>query len=263
MRFVNRIFGKNKKIKKIGEKENIKKYYEHTLLDLSEPLFPIVPTDFGEVKPEDAHYSIALMRSQGEIDFYNPSIEYLNQVKELIKEHSDLYSPYWWLAEYYTIKNRYNDAIEIINAGLLNAGIKSFLAFAMGWINLKQSNPIAIGWYMQSCLLATEQVLPYLLTGIVAYEVGNENLYWRLFNAKDIVMVGMKRSPNDEAKIKELILKTNKEELSLALNRFEKNMDNYLPNEEDISKSPDSRSIFLNKEWDNYVEKARKKLLRL
>ncbi len=254
---------KNTKSESVKTQENMLIFDKLTLIDLCEPLFSFVQTDFGDVKPEDAHYSLALMRSQGKIDFYNPTNEYLKQVKKLIKQHPDLYSPYWWLAEYYTVKNRFTDAIEIISNGLSRASIKSFLAFAMGWINLKRSNPIAIGWYMQSCLLATEQVLPYLLTAIAASEVGNEKLYWRLFNAKDVVMNGMKRSPNDEEKIKELILKIDKKELSLALDRFETNLDYYLPKENDIPKSLDSRSIFLNKEWDNYVDKARIKLLRL
>ncbi len=234
-----------------------------SIMDLGEPLFPVVQTDFGDVNPEDAHYSIALMRSQGKVDFQNPSNEYLKQVKKLIKKHPDLYSPYWWLAEYFTVNNRFTDAIEILNSGLSNARIKSFIAFAIGWVNLKQSDPIAIGWYMQSCVLATEQVLPYLLISTVALEVGNENLYWRLFNAKDIVMTGMKRSPNDEAKIKELVLRTDKNELSLALDRFETHMDDYLPHENDIPKLLDSRSIFLGAKWDDYVETARRKLLRL
>lgn len=257
MAIVDKIFGK-KEIEVVMRKINVDNL---SIFDLSEPLFPVVPTPFylEEDSPLNPIYD---MRGGAGIDLHNPSREYLVKIEELIKEYPHHNLPYYWLAEPYIVQSQYKKAAEIIKEGFLKVANRSLLAFTMGTINLRQSNPIAIGWYMQSCLLATNEFIPYILCAVVAQIIGDDRLYWRLLNAGDVIEIG-KRVPADEEKIKILTRQANNEELSQALKRFESNMNGFLPKDTDIPKDSMSRDVFLWKEVNDYVVDTRLKLLRM
>ncbi|HEO66118.1 MAG TPA: HEAT repeat domain-containing protein, partial [Spirochaetes bacterium] len=185
------------------------------------------------------------------------------------QKHPKLYLPYTWLSEPLFQDGDYEVASEIIEEGLSKAEIKSYLAMLMGWIKYKECDlEKALGWFMQSCLLATEQVMPYILCAAASDEFGYNKLSCRLLNAKDVIDTSMKESPQDEAAIRRVSQECDIKKLRSAFGKFEKYLDPYLPGENDIPKYPDydSRGIFLSSrslDKDGYVRRAKAKLLRL
>ena len=230
-------------------------------MDLCNPLFPVVPNYSDMIDSDSPFYEIALLRAQGKVDFNNPSMEYRNKIDKLIEKYPDEYLPYSWLAYDYAYKKEYDSALEVTISGLSKSKNKSCLAFILGDILKIKSNPAAIGWYLQSCLLANDDVTPYLFCAIISQQIGNDALYWRLLNAADVIDNSMKRSQEGE-NMRNLVRKSDMKELSLAFKKFETNMNDFLPDEHEIPKSSSERSVFLSVELD-YCEVARKQLLRL
>jgi len=231
--FLEKILGKKKNegIMKKVDVENI------SIIDLCAPLFQVVPTPFY-LEEDSPLKHIWDMRMNIDFDYQNPSPKYKAVLEKLIKKYSHEEKLYYWLAEPYIERGQYKKAMDIIKDGFSKVDNRCLLANTMGNIYLLQSNPIAIGWYMQSCLLATIQFLTYKYCAVVAKEIGNENLYWRLRNAGDVI--DTKFSPDNEEKIRILTHLANKGELTRALKIFETNMDEFLPKAEDIPKDGES-----------------------
>ena len=231
-----------------------------SLLDLGKPLFPIVAyTDLEREKENSPLSPLLKMRASPTFDSRKPSQEFLNEAERLIRHYPQFDIPYYWLASYYIVLGQYAKAEALLQYGMNNVSNRSLLATVTGTLELRQSRPIAIGWFMQACLLATIEFMPYRLCAVVAEAVGNEAFYWRLRNAAEIMST--KYSPSDENEITNLVGLADKEELLQALKIFESNMQDFLPGDSDIPKEKKKREVFLSIKQD-YLRKARAQLLR-
>lgn len=233
---------------------------ELSLLDLSKPLFPIVAyADLERGKENSPLSPLLKMRASPTFDSRNPSQEFLNEAERLIRHYPQFDIPYYWLASYYILLGQYAKAEALLQYGMDNVSNRSLLATVMGTLELRQSRPVAIGWFMQACLLATIEFMPYRLCAVVAEAVGDEVLYWRLRNAAEIMST--KYSPSDENEIRNLVGLADKDELLQALRIFESNIRDFLPGDSDIPKQKQKRDVFLAIKQD-YLRKARLQLLR-
>lgn len=229
-----------------------------SIIALSKALYPILPrSDY--IEETSPLFSIFKMRCEQSTDPIDFSREFLVEVEQFLKNHTEFDFPYYWLGSHYLVSGQHKKAEAVIYKGINSAEDRSLLATLMGNLRLQQSNPIAIGWAMQACLLASIEFAPYKLCSVVAKSAGNESLYWRLRNAGDVISTAY--SPTDEREMQKLVEKSSMVEIQQALLNFEDGMDNYLPLDNDIPKEKPDRDVFLSIERE-YIQNACNKLFR-
>ena len=103
------------------------------------------------------------------------------------------------------------------------------LCLLMGNVRLAERDPIAVGWYMQACLLASPDWVPYLMASYAAEALGVPRLARRCLNACDVINRHMPRLPESEKIIPDLLEKADRSAFRLAMRNFETAMDPYLP----------------------------------
>jgi len=156
--------------------------------------------------------------------------------------HEDL--PYVWLAELHLIQGRYEEAKQYVFDGLNKARQFERLAYLAASIYLKMMNPTAVGWFIQSCLLATFEFTPYLFCARCAKVAGLDNLYRRLFNASDAISPGS-RVPDAEAQVEILARQIGGTELEQVMTRFQTMMHGFLPAADVFPDHPAERDIYI------------------
>lgn len=140
---------------------------------------------------------------------------------------------------------RWGEARKAIQDGLRTCNRKDRLCELFANIFLNEKNPIAIGWYMQSCLLGSPSWVPYLLVSYAARALALDEIAWRCLNACDVIDTGMKRIDKLETDIAEVVKNSNQSQLVAAMKNFEKEMNPYLPSSDEIPHDQMKRSIFL------------------
>ena len=155
------------------------------------------------------------------------------------------------------------EATDITQDGLQTCERKDRLCEVMGDICLDQKKPDAIGWYMQACLIASPSWEPYLLVSYAARSLGLDEMAWRCLNACDSIRSGP-RIPQLEVAIQGLVMYSDRSQLRIAMQNFEKAMDSYLPLADEFPQNQMERSIFLHQNIDGDPAKPpHKQLLRL
>ena len=251
------IFGKLFK-NNFGHEDKDDYFQSLSIVDLSKPIFSILPR-LDYIEETSPLYPLFKMRCEQSANPLNYSKEFLKKAESFIQNHPEFDFLYYWLATHQIVSGQYKKADAVLNRGINNAEDRSLLATQMGDLKLRQSDPIAIGWSIQACLLATIEFAPYKSCSVVAKSTSNESLYWRLRNAGDVISTLY--SPTDEGEMQELVGKTSMDDLQEALAIFEEGMDKYLPMDSDIPKEKSARDIFLSIERE-YIQNACDKLFR-
>ena len=135
--------------------------------------------------------------------------------------------------------------MKAIQDGLRTCNRKDRLCELIANILLNEKNPLAIGWYMQSCLLGSPSWVAYLLVSYAARALALDDIAWRSLNACDVIDTGMKRIDKLEIDIAEVVRDSNQSQLVAAMKNFEKEMDPYLPSSDEIPHDQVERSTFL------------------
>lgn len=135
---------------------------------------------------------------------------------------------------------RFPEAAAIISDGLCRCHRKDMLCLLMGNVKLAERDPIAVGWYMQACLLASPDWVPYLMTSYAAEALGIPRLARRCLNACDVINRRMARLPESEKIIPDLLEKADRSAFRLAMRNFETAMDPYLPASDALPAPTDS-----------------------
>lgn len=89
--------------------------------------------------------------------------------------------------------SRFEDAEAVLDEAFAKCQVRSTLCLAMAEVKWVQVDPVALGWFMQACLLGYESWKPYLVLANAARSVGLEDLAARLFNAVDVLDSSMRR----------------------------------------------------------------------
>lgn len=218
-----------------------------TLLDLASPLFDVVPLKERTqmLAPDSPLYAASVAREEWH-KTHGPAHEYRGVLQQAVKSCPNEDVPYLWLGELEMLLSRYGEAATCLIEGLAKARDRSGLSFMLGSVYLRQMKPVAIGWFMQACLLATLEFIAYLFSADVALAASNKRLYLRLLNAADAMQPGA-RIP-DGATIANLAHQLDRAQLSSALGKFEANMDSYLPASDTFPTDPSARDISV---WAN------------
>ncbi len=140
---------------------------------------------------------------------------------------------------------RWGEARKIIQDGLQTCKRKDRLCDLIANIYHIEKNPLAIGWYMQSCVLGSPSWVPYLLVSYAARALGLDDIAWRCLNACDVIETGMKRIDKLETDIADLVKNFDQSQLLVAMKNFEKAMCPYLPSSDELPHDQVKRSIFL------------------
>ena len=140
---------------------------------------------------------------------------------------------------------QWKEATDAVQRGLQSCTRKDRLCELMANIRMNERNSVAIGWYMQACVLASPSWVPYLLVAYAAGPVGMEKLAWRCLNACDVIDTGMKRIDALETDIRTIAAAANQSELLAAMKSFEVAMDPYLPPPDAIPHDQESRAVAL------------------
>ena len=136
---------------------------------------------------------------------------------------------YVWKAYAHAGLGEYEDAFASIVAGLNECADKLPLCRAMADLKFEQRKIEAFGWWMQGCMLAAQDCMPYLYLSVTAAETNMLELSLRLLNASDVLSPGMYRLDlRMDREIRELA-RQDIERVRKALERFEKYMDPFLP----------------------------------
>jgi hypothetical protein len=138
---------------------------------------------------------------------------------------------------------KWEEARRIIQDGLKTLNRKDRLCELLANIYLNEKNPVAIGWYMQSCVLGSPSWVPYLLVSYAARALGLDDIAWRCLNACDVI--DEKRIDQLEKDIADIVKNSNRSELLTAMKTFEKTMDPYLPLSDELPHDQMERSTFL------------------
>jgi len=141
--------------------------------------------------------------------------------------------------------SRWEEAKRVIQNGLQTCNRRDRLCELMAIIYRNQKNFLAIGWYMQSCVLGSRNWTPYLAVSYAARSLGLERISWRCLNACDVVGTGMPRTDQLETGIAYLVNNSDRSQLLRAMKNFEKEMDPYLPSSDEIPHDQMERSTFL------------------
>lgn len=140
---------------------------------------------------------------------------------------------------------RWSEAMDLIQRSLQSCKRKDRLCELMANIKLNEGNPIAIGWDMQACALASPSWVPYLFVSYAARAIGFEKLAWRCLNACDVLDIGMKRIDRAEAEIRAVARAADRSELLAAMKSFEAVMSAYLPLPDALPHDEYARSVDL------------------
>lgn len=138
---------------------------------------------------------------------------------------------------------RWGEARRITKDGLQTLNRKDRLCELLANIYLNEKNPLAIGWYMQACVLGSPSWVPYLLVSYAARSVGLNELAWRCLNACDVI--DEKRIDRLEADIARIVENADRSELLATMKNFEKTMDTYLPLSNELPHDQEERGLFL------------------
>jgi hypothetical protein len=141
-------------------------------------------------------------------------------------------------------EGKWTEATSIAQGGLQTCARKDRLCEVVGDICLDKNNPDAIGWYMQACLIASPSWEPYLLVSYAARALGLDNLAWCCLNACDVIK-SAPRIPQLERAIAALVSNSDRPQLLMSMQEFERAMDSYLPSSDELPHDPMARSIFL------------------
>lgn len=125
--------------------------------------------------------------------------------------------------------HRFTEAAALISDGLIRCQRKDKLCLLMGNTRLAERDPIAVGWYMQACLLASPEWVPYLMVSYAAEALDLPRLARRCLNACDVIDYHMKRLPGSARILLDLLEKADQSAFRLAMRNFETVMDAYLP----------------------------------
>ncbi|OHE24606.1 MAG: hypothetical protein A2X92_04275 [Syntrophus sp. GWC2_56_31] len=159
---------------------------------------------------------------------------------------------------------RWGEARKIIQNGLQTCNRKDRLCELIANIYLNEKNPLAIGWYMQSCVIGSPSWVPYLMVSYAARALGLDDIAWRCLNACDVIDTGMKRIDNLEIDIADLVRNSNRSEIISSLINFERILDPYLPAANEIPHDQSEREIFTSLNLTGDPEKPPlKQMLRL
>jgi hypothetical protein len=146
--------------------------------------------------------------------------------------------------------------------GLQSCMRKDRMCELMGDICLEKNNPAAIGWYMQACLIASPSWEPYLLVAYAARALGLDEMAWRCLNACDVIRGA--RIPQLETAITGLVRSSDRSQLLIAMQGFERVMDSYLPSADELPHDQMERGIFLRQNTNGDPDKPpEKQWLRL
>jgi hypothetical protein len=216
-----------------------------TLPELVNPIFPYVaPNDrVNEISVDSPLHSAVTARGAF-LGKRCQTTEYLRILQDATTTcpHEDL--PYVWLAELHLIQGRYAEAKRWAFAGINKAHEFERLTYVLASVYLRMMDPAAIGWFIQSCLLATFEFIPYLFCARCAEVAALNGLSRRLLNASDAIRPGG-RVPNDEAQVVSLALKVDRTELVNAMSTFQANMESCLPAADAFPEHSDERDIFI------------------
>lgn len=161
---------------------------------------------------------------------------------------------------------RWGEARKIIQDGMQICKRKDRLCELIANIYHIEQNSLAIGWYMQSCVLGSPSWVPYLMVSYAARALGLDDIAWRCLNACDVIETGMKRIDKLETEIANLVRYSDQSQLVSAMKNFEKVMDSCLPLSNELPHDQKERSIFLlqNVTGDTEIppESLRTRLLR-
>jgi hypothetical protein len=124
---------------------------------------------------------------------------------------------------------RFLEAATIIYDGLHRCHRKDMLCLLMGNVRLAEREPIAVGWYMQACVLGSPDWVPYLMASYAAEALELPQLARRCLNACDVVSGHMPRLPESERIIPDLLEKADRPAFHQVMRNFETSMNPYLP----------------------------------
>jgi len=135
--------------------------------------------------------------------------------------------------------SNFSEAEEILESAFRKCRFRSALCKALGDTKLWQGETVALGWYMQACLLGYDAYLPYLQLSEAARAFGMVELGNRLLNASDIIGESLHRlSPVSAQRIRSIVEK-DPESLRFAIEKFLKFADCFLP-PDDVLPLPDN-----------------------
>jgi hypothetical protein len=160
----------------------------------------------------------------------------------LFRNESDSSDDQTLVTEAYSLmsSHRFPEAAALISDGLLRCHRKDKLCLLMGNIRLAERDPIAVGWYMQACLLASPEWVPYLMASYAAEALDLPRLARRCLNACDVIDYHMKRLPDSARIIPDLLERADQSAFRLAMRNFETAMDPYLPASDALPAPTDS-----------------------
>jgi hypothetical protein len=199
------------------------------LQDLCCPLFPVDPEPPKRISDERLHQ---LWQKYSKLDDPPTKEAVATLLSEISK--SDLLSLFPEFDLIFVAKalalarvSRFSEAEEILESAFRKCRVRSALCNALGSIKLWQGETVAIGWFMQACLLGYETFLPYLQLSEAANTNGMVELGNRLLNASDIISSSMNRLSPESAM--RYIAQKDSVGLHLALVRFLDFADRFLP----------------------------------
>jgi hypothetical protein len=252
MSIFNRFFGgKSEPVKSaVATVQDIERL---KLMELADPFFPyILPNDRLTEVPTDSPLYPAITARNEFPNKLSPS-DYFNILNNALLSCPKEDLPYYWIAELYLIQDRYEEAKRWALEGLTKAHECERLAFITGSIYLRMMNPIAIGWFIQSCLLGTFEFIPYLFCSHCADVVGLKALSRKLLNASDAISPG-RRVPDAEFQVISLAKGITHSQLLQAMTKFDASIQNYLPAADVFPDNPDQRDVYV---WAHYNDICR------
>lgn len=244
MSFFRRLFGSGRETGKTAPR-SIRDIQGLTLRDLVDPVFPYVaPKDRLTEVPVDSPLHPAITARDAFFGKRCQMTEYLHILQNAAQSCPQEDLPYVWLAELHLIQGEYENANRYAFEGLNKARELERLTYMAGNAYLKMKDCAAIGWFIQSCLLATFEFSPYLFCSRCAKVAGFDDLYRRLLNASDAISPGS-RIPDAEDLVFFLASKISRTELDKAMTKFRTNMLNCLPAVDVFPEHPGERDIFI------------------
>lgn len=216
-----------------------------TLEELVDPVFPYTaPNDRVNEVAGDSPLNPAITSRGSFLASRLQPAEYLLILQGAANScpHEDL--PYVWLAELHLIQGKYEEAKHWVFDGLNKAREFERLTNLAASVYLKMMDPAAVGWFIQSCILASFEFTPYLFCAQCARVAGLDNLSRRLLNASDAISPGS-RVPDAEDHIYFLARKIGRTQLVQAMTKFQSIMHDFLPTADAFPDHPDERDIYI------------------
>lgn len=160
--------------------------------------------------------------------FMDAYFELHKKIKTVESSYLDLPVIYIWDAYVWAWLGSYDSAYISLSSALLRCVDKAELCYEMGKLQSEQNRVSAIGWWMQSCMLAYDIPHPYLYIAAAASEMRLTDLELRLLNLCDTYWAMLRLPTDEDIEIRDLAKRDTKN-IKESLENFEKFMAPFLP----------------------------------